>query len=195
MGSSFSIVNDTDDPIWVSDGVCHAALWGSISAALGVVTLGAGMAASAAAGATSAAAATFLALPEATAVMTLQGALYTSAQAAGVVLASGATFAGLSAAFFTTVASISSVLSISSGVASALSETEKKKLYDMKKELEKQLEGFLKINPGEKYVFNGTLSLVKTAYVVFDNGKTSRCNVWTAPTAGNNFDYNVSEYF
>ena len=195
MGSSFSIVNDTDDPIWVSDGVCHAALWGSLSGALGVVTLGAGLAASAAVSATTAAAASFLALPEATFIITMEGLLLTSAEAAGIILASGASIAGLSATFLTTVASISSILSVGTGIAGALSETEKKKFYDMKEELEKQLEGFSRINPGEKYVFNGTLSLVKTAYVVFDNGKTSSCNVWTAPTDGENYDYKVSDYF
>lgn len=41
MGSSFSVVNNTSEPIWVSDGVCHAALWGSVGGVLSVVTLGA----------------------------------------------------------------------------------------------------------------------------------------------------------
>lgn len=41
MGSSFSVVNNTSEPIWVSDGVCHAALWGSVGGVLSVVTIGA----------------------------------------------------------------------------------------------------------------------------------------------------------
>ena len=40
MGSSFSVVNDTNKPIWVSDGVCHAALWGSIGGVLALLTAG-----------------------------------------------------------------------------------------------------------------------------------------------------------
>ena len=48
MGSSFSILNNTDKPIWVSHGVCHAALWGSIGAVAAVVTAGAATAAAAA---------------------------------------------------------------------------------------------------------------------------------------------------
>ena len=44
MGSSFSIVNDTKEPVWVYDGVCHKALWGSIEEVLGVIVFGAGIA-------------------------------------------------------------------------------------------------------------------------------------------------------
>ena len=47
MGSSYSVVNDTNETVWVSDGVCHAALWGS----LGGVALVTGVGAAALAGA------------------------------------------------------------------------------------------------------------------------------------------------
>ena len=52
MGSSFSVINDTDQPIWVSDGVCHAALWGSVGGVLTVVKAGAATGAYAAGAAT-----------------------------------------------------------------------------------------------------------------------------------------------
>ncbi len=195
MGSSFSLINDTDKPVWVCQGVCHAALWGSIGGVLGVVTLGAGLAAGAAGSAATAGAATLLQVPAGITVATAEGLLLTSAEAAGLALATEAVALGLSAAAWTTIGSVSAVLAIGAGVCDKLTGDEEAKLRKMKREVEKELECYTRLQPGEKFVYDGTLSLVRTAYVVYDSGRTKAFDVWTGPTAGSNYDYMLSEYY
>ena len=56
--------------------------------------------------------------------------------------------------------------------------------------------GLKLIKPGEKYTYNGTLSLVKTALVVSKNGRTKGTrDVWTGPTDGSNLEYKLSTDF
>ena len=56
--------------------------------------------------------------------------------------------------------------------------------------------GLKLIKPGEKYTYNGTLSLVKTALVLSKDGSMKgSCNVWTGPTDGSNIEYKVSKDF
>eukprot|EP00794_Sanderia_malayensis_P010207 gene10207-11256_t len=195
MGSSYSLVNDTDKPVWVCDGVNHAALWGSVAGVLGVLTLGAGAAAFGAGGAAVGGAAALLAVPEGITVATVEGVLLTSAQAAGLALTTEAVLLGLSATAWTAVGSISSLLTIGVGVVAALDSSEQTKLIKMKKEVEEKLKDYTRLNPGEKFVFNGSLSLVRTAYAVYDNGRSTKFSAWTGPTNGSNYDYMLSEYY
>ena len=56
--------------------------------------------------------------------------------------------------------------------------------------------GLKLIRPGEKYTYNGTLSLVKTALVLSNDGRMKGTrDVWTGPTDGSNHEYKLSKYF
>ena len=56
--------------------------------------------------------------------------------------------------------------------------------------------GLQRIKPGEKYTYNGTLSLVKTALVVSKDGRMKATrDVWTGPTDGSNIEYKLSKDF
>ena len=56
--------------------------------------------------------------------------------------------------------------------------------------------GLKRIKPGEKYTFNGTLSLVKTALVVSKDGRMKATrDVWTGPSDGSNIEYKLSKDF
>ena len=200
MGSSFSVVNDTKKPIWVSDGVCHAALWGSIGGVLAVVTAGAGTAAVAAGRATAAAAA------EATiAAAAATGAAESSVLVGtmtGIVLPEialialpTATIAGISAAGWAAIGTVSGLLSFTAGAVAGLSGEDEKKVLSAKKDLEKRLEGYTCIQPGCKHTVSGSLSLVWTAYVIYDDGREAKRDCWTGATANSENLYPVSEYF
>ena len=64
------------------------------------------------------------------------------------------------------------------------------------KELRKTMKDFKMIRPGEKYHFSGTLSLVKTVFVVRDDGRREASrDCWTAPTADANHEYFLSKDF
>ena len=56
--------------------------------------------------------------------------------------------------------------------------------------------GLKRIKPGEKYTFNGNLSLVKTALVVSKDGRMKATrDVWTGPSDGSNIEYKLSKDF
>ena len=192
MGSSFSVVNDTDKPIWISDGVCHAALWGSIGGVLAVATAGAATGAYAA-GAASAAAATAGVAEGGVIVGTMEGVVLLPA-VAGVALPA-ATVAGLTAAGWSAIGTVSGLLSFVAGKVAGLSAEDEKRVLSAKKQLKKKLEGFERIEPGCKYNKAGSLSLVWTAYVIYDDGREAKRNCWTGPTAGSENLYPVSKYF
>ena len=191
MGSSFSIVNDTNKPIWVSHGVCKAALFGSIGGVLAVATAGAGAA-------TYAAGAAGVAASEAAAgvvIGTLDGVIMTPAAAGVTIPVAAGTVGGLTAGAWTTLGTVSGLLSAGSGITAGLMGEDRKRVLSAKAELEKKLEGYERIEPKDKYTVNGTLSLVLTAYVVYDNGNEATCDCWTGPTAGSDYEYKVTKYF
>ena len=206
MGSSFSIINDTNEPVWVSDGVCHEALWGRIGAVAGVVTLGAGAAIVAggagggAAGALASAAAFEGAVAEGAMIATAEGIVYTSALAAGVAAATEAGLVlGINAAVWGYISTVSGLLSLTAltaeGTLAKLDAEERAKVWKFKEEVKKQLKGYKRIEPGENYKVKGSLSLVWSAYVIRNSGKMYKRNCWTAPTAGGDNKYPVSQYF
>ena len=160
MGSTYSVINDTGKPIWVSDGVCHAALWGTIGGVVGGFAFG--------------------------------GAI------AGITAAAqGATpvFARLFPECRAPVKSVSNLLSYTPGTLKGLSAADEEKILQAKQELKTMLEGFKRIDPGSKYTVSGTLSLVWTAYVIYDDGREAQRDCWTGATANSENEYPVSEYF
>ena len=71
---------------------------------------------------------------------------------------------------------------------------EEKNELSAQTELKEKLKGFKLINPGCKYNVKGTLSLVKTAYVVLEDGRKAQFDCFTGPTAGSENLYPVTEY-
>jgi len=198
MGSSFSIHNDTSETVWVSHGVHVGAIIGGVSAGLGVATLGVGLAAGAAAGATGAATTATSTAAASTMVGTMEGVVFTSLNAAGLTAAvvTPVAVGGLTAAGWGGLATITGILSIGTGVASTMTGTHKQKALKAKEELEKALKDYVRIDPGQTYgPYEGTVSLVQTGYVIKNNGKMVTSPVWTAPTAGSDHQYKMSEYF
>ena len=158
MGSSFSVLNDTNEVIYVSHGVCKSALFGSIGSVLALVTFGAG-GASIAAGA---------------------------GVGGGVIL-------GLSASAWNAIGTVSALLLGASGILnSSLSPAEKEKVKSLKKYMQ---DNYTEVKPGNKYTAHGSLSLVMTAYVIYENWQMTTCNCFTGPTDGSENVYKVTEYF
>jgi len=191
MGSSFSIKNDTSETIWVSHGVHTGAIIGGVSAALGVVTLGVGAAAGAASAATGAVASSIM-------VGTMDGVVFSSLNAVGLTAAvlTPVAVGGLTAAGWGTLGTITGILSIGTGVTATMTGTHKQKALKAKEELEKALKDYERIEPGKTYgPKEGSLSLVQTGYVIKNDGSVVTSPVWTGPTAGDNNEYKVSEYF
>ena len=65
--------------------------------------------------------------------------------------------------------------------------------------LQKSTKNFLagankRLRPGEKYDYRGTLSLVRTCWLMNENGEQVKRAVWTAPTANANHDYKASTW-
>ena len=186
MGSSFSVLNDTNEPIWVSHGVCKAALYGSIGCVLSLVSFGAGNA------------------------MLTVGAVDITASSLNVstfeservtfatfVKAKGeaATVGGLTAEAWSKLSTVSGLLEFGPASAELLQGDKRDRVLSEQKKLRKILKYYTKVGPGGRYTANGTLSLVRTAYVIYDNGKLATHNCWTGPTAGSDYEYLVTMYF
>lgn len=152
MGSSFSIVNNTNKPIWVKVGVCQGALWGSIGGVLAVITLGA-----------------------AAVVFAAGGAVAVAATAAGIAQGVGSTLGSLT---------VSDILAGLAGVEAANS---------LRQSLKK--ESSVRINPGGKYTKHGSLSLVLSVKVLYDDGRRVTRDCFTGPTDGSEKVYYVTEHF
>ena len=106
-----------------------------------------------------------------------------------------ATFAGISAAGWTAVGTVSGLLSFTAGAVAGLSGEDEQKVLSAKRDLEERLKGYKRIDPGCKHNVTGSLSLVWTAYVIYDDGREAKRDCWTGPTAGSENLYPVSEYF
>ena len=179
MGSSFSVLNDTSEPIWVSVGVCQEAIWGSVAAVTGVITVGlGGVIASGVVGAAAA--------------VVCKGVFFTT------FLATGIAVDRVESKHWTEMKSISAIINIGCGSCEALAGLDleqKQKFIEFQQELKDRLLGYTRVNQGRSYTVSGTLSLVKTAIVIRDDGRVYKRNCWTAPNHGGVHVYEVSTYF
>ena len=167
MGSCFSVYNDTDKPIWVSVGVCKAALFGSIAGVLAVVTAGASVAGGIAAGGTTAA------------TFAIEGAEIVEAGTAVM-----GTCCTLTAGQWQALGTVSGLLASGSGITSGLCGNHHAKVSSARKQLEEKLKSYTEVPPGSKFTKWGSMSLVLTAYVVYDDFKEATHDCWTSPGFG-----------
>lgn len=178
MGSSCSILNDTEFEVWITHGVNKAALLGALGGTAAVLTGGiglAGVAAAAGAGAS-------LGLAGGGALILSEG---------GIVMAA-TTFAGLTAANWTAVGIITSTSASILSATLGCSIDDAKKFKELVTEFRNKSEP---IKPGQKYTWSGTLSLTKTVYVMNEKCQFDQRACWTGPTNGSEMIYQISKEF
>lgn len=181
MGSSFSVLNDTSEPIWVSVRVCKEVIWGSVAVVTGAVTIGAGGVI--ACGAVMMGAALFW-----------KGILFSAFIATGVALDRMDTKYQTELEMKSISATINAGSEDSEALA-RLAPDERQAVTVFQEQLKNRLEGFTRVNQGRSYTERGTLSLVKSVIVIRDDGRLFKRNCWTAPTNGGVNVYDVSKYF
>jgi len=183
MASYYEVVNNTPMDMWVKDGVHWGALGGALigigSVAAVVLTI-----------ATGGIAAAGLAAGYSTA-----GALIIPGKVLFVSYAIPALITGL-------VALGSAGGGIGSGIAVLLQASDSELLNDpsltaeqasemiaQRDDIKEALKEYTHLKPGESYRWKGTLSLVRTASVVYDNGATASSTVFTGSLHGTTREY------
>ena len=178
MGSSCSILNDTEHDVWITHGVNWTVLTASLGGALALVTAGAGLAVLGAGAGVGGA-------------LLGGGALIMAEE--GIIMGTTAlTIAGLTAGQWSLV-----------GVVTTLSATALARILKISKgeaeRLQKQVRDFQDsaelIKPGGKYTWSGSLSLTMTVYVMNDKLQFDQRACFTGPTADSENVYPISEYF
>ena len=101
----------------------------------------------------------------------------------------------LSAEAWSYLSTVKELLDSGTTIAEGLQGDKRDRVLSAQKKLQDRLKGYTKVEPGGRYTTNGTLSLVRTAYVIYDDGKLITHNCWTGPTAGSDYEYPVTVYF
>jgi len=186
MGSSFTIYNNTDKDIWVTQGTDWAVLGLATTITLGVITGGAGLAAQAAtsgAAALTASSTGIIAASEGALVAGSTGAAaVATASAAAAAAAASYTVAGLTAAGWTIVGATSGT---AAAVIGGTALFKKGEADEAERKFKKEAE---RIRPGKEFKFSGTLSLARTV-TIWSNGFLAKRRCWTGPTANSNHEY------
>ena len=178
MGSSCSILNDTEHDVWITHGVNWTALIASVG---GVFALLSGGVALAAAGATLGVGGALLG----------GGALIMAEE--GIIMGTTAlTVAGLTASQWSLVGIVTGLTSTALAKALRISREEVERIQKQVKDFQKNSE---LIKPGEKYTWSGSLSLTMTVYVMNDKVQFDQRACFTGPTDGSENVYPISEYF
>ena len=177
MGSSCSILNDTEHDVWITHGVNWTALIASVG---GVLALLSGGVALAAVGATAGVGGALLG----------GGALIMAEE--GIIMGTTAlTVAGLTATQWTLAGIVTGLTSTALATALRISREEAERIQKQVKDFQKNSE---LIKPGEKYTWSGSLSLTMTVYVMNDKVQFDQRACFTGPTDGSENVYPISEY-
>jgi len=190
MGSSFTIYNNTDEDIWVSQGTDWAVLGLATTITLGVLSGGATIAASAAtsgAAALTASSTGIIAASEGALVVgsgaaATGAAAVATASAAAAAAAASFTVAGLTAAGWTIVGATTGTAAVVIGTTSTFKKFE---AHEAERKFKEEAE---RISPGAEFKFSGTLSLARKV-TIWSNGIFAERRCWTGPTANSNHEY------
>lgn len=178
MGSSCSILNDTEHDVWITHGVNWTALIATVGGVLALLTGGAGLAAL---GATAGAGGALLG----------GGALIMAEE--GIIMGTTAlTVGGLTATQWTLVSLVTGFTANALATALNISKEEAEKIQRQVRDIQKHSK---LIKPGEKYTWSGTLSLTMEVYVMNDKLQFDQRACFTGPTDGSEYVYPISEYF
>ena len=178
MGSSCSIVNDTEHDVWITHGVN----WTVLMATLGAVfTLFTGGAALAVAGAAAGVGGALLG----------GGALIMAEE--GIIMGTSAmTIAGMTATQWTLAGLVTSFSATALSTTLRITREEAERIQTQIRDFQANAE---LIKPGEKYTWSGSLSLTMKVYVMNDKLQMDERACFTGPTAGSENVYPISEYF
>jgi len=185
MGSSFTVVNDTETTVYISSSVP----WGQVAAwmwaivaivgyfTMNILSYGAYGLAGLAFGFGSS---TYGAVRYIGMMIAITGTNWATQQVVAILWTYG-TGVGLTA--------------LASGglIDNAGSTDEQIELEEMQATTLETLEGMTRLNPGEAYMFSGTLSLVRNVKVIYDDGQSMDTNCWTGSTANSNREYSIMD--
>lgn len=178
MGSSCSILNDTEHDVWITHGVNWTVLVASVG---GVLALLSGGAALAALGATAGVGGALLG----------GGALIMAEE--GIIMGTTAlTVAGLTATQWTLAGIVTGLSATALATALNISKEEAEKLQKQVRDFQDNAE---LIKPGGKYTWSGSLSLTMTVYAMNDKLQFDQKACFTGPTANSENVYPISQYF
>lgn len=178
MGSSCSILNDTEHDVWITHGVNWTVLLASVGGVLALLSGGAGLAAFGASAGVGGA--------------LLGGGAWIMAEEGIKMGVTAATIAGLTAKTWTLVGVVTSFSAGAAATTLGITREQAEKLQKHVKDFQATSE---LIKPGGKYTFSGSLSLTMKVYVMNDKLQTDERACFTGPTAGSENVYLISEYF
>ena len=178
MGSSCSILNDTEHDVWITHGINWTVLLLSVGGVFGVLTAGIGLAALGASLGVGGA-------------LAGGGALIMAEE--GIIMGTAATtLAGLTATQWT-IAGVVTNLS-ATALAQALN-ISREKAENLRRQVQQFQEKAELVKPGEKYTWSGSLSLTMKVYVMNDKLQCDEKACFTGPTARSEKVYSISEDF
>lgn len=178
MGSTCSIVNNTEFDVWIYDGVNYQCLIPVVGGVLAVLTAGVGLAALGASVGVGGA-------------LLGGGALIVAEE--GIIMGTTAwTIAGLTAGTWTMVGIVGGVSSTVLATILGISAEDAAKIQNYVKDFQSYSK---KVSPGGSYEWNGSLSVNKRVYVMNDMLQTDDRACFTGPTANSTNVYKISEYF
>ena len=172
MGSSCSILNDTEHDVWITHGVNWTALNASFAGVFALLTGGA----------------LFLPVEAGT---PLGGALV-KAEGGVLMSTSALTTAGLTATKWSLAGLVTGFTASALATALNISRKEAKRIQKQVRDFQKDSE---LIKPGGKYTWSGSLSLTMTVYVMNDKLQLDQRACFTGPTNKSENVYPISEYF
>lgn len=178
MGSSCSILNDTEHDVWITHGVNWTVLLASVGGVLALLSGGASLVAFGASAGVGGA--------------LLGGGALIMAEEGVIMGTTAATIAGLTATQWSIAGLVTSLSAKALSVALGITRDEAEKLQKHVKDFQASSE---LIKPGGKYTFSGSLSLTMTVYVMNDKLQTDERACFTGPTADSENVYPISEYF
>lgn len=178
MGSSCSILNDTEFDVWVNHGVNWTVLIATVggvaallTAGIGALAIGAGVGAGGA-------------LAGGGALIMAEEGLFMGATAT--------TLAGLTAVQWSAVGIVTGFSSTALATVLGISREEAEKIQKQVREFKDKSK---LIKPGETYTVNATLSLTLKYYVMNEKLQFDDRACFTGPTANSENVYPISEYF
>lgn len=178
MGSSCSILNDTEHDVWITHGVNWTVLLASVGGVLALLTGGAALAA--------------LGASVGVGGALLGGGALIMAEEGVIMGTTAATIAGLTATQWTIAGVVTSLSATALSTALGITREEAEKLQKQVRDFQAKAE---LIKPGKKYTWSGSLSLTMKVYAMNDKLQMDQRACFTGPTAGSENVYPISEYF
>ena len=179
MGSSCSILNDTEYDVWIIHGVNWNVIKYTVVGVAAVLSSAAAVLASLGAGA-------------GVGGTIISGGAMIMAEEGAIMGATVTTFAGLNS---TQWSIISIVVDLSAKALSNYLDISKNKAEQLQKRVKDFREKAKLIKPGKSYTWSGSLSLTMTVYVMNEKVQFDQRDCWTGATAESVNEYTISKHF